>query len=198
MSIDVPDRVRAGGRLRLSGDLSLPGLLSMADLRALPQRTVEVGFACRTSGTRHHRFTGPLLLDVARAAGPVFDASERKDRLRFLVSVLGRDGHHAVLSWGEIDPEFGDVPVLVGVRMDDDDLDARGPHLVVPGDRCGGRHISEVVEIRICADARLWKETPDDLKGMEGVPDRVGRSSPSGAGAADHSGEEPGTAVPLP
>jgi hypothetical protein len=70
--------------------------------------------------------------------------------------VLGRDGHHTVLSWGEIDPELGDTQVLLGLQMDGRDLDEQGPHLVVPGDRSGGRYISRIVEIRICADARLW------------------------------------------
>ncbi|MEZ0072056.1 hypothetical protein [Planotetraspora sp. GP83] len=55
-----------------------------------------------------------------------------------------------------IDPEFGNAEVLVGVWMDGVHLEEQGPHLVVPGDRCGGRHISRIVEIRICADARLW------------------------------------------
>ncbi|WP_371778639.1 hypothetical protein [Streptosporangium subroseum] len=155
-SIDVPESVSARGLVRLMGEVRIPAQLSVADLRVFPQREVEVGFACRTSGMRRHHFTGPLLVEVARAAGPIFDPSERKDRLRFLISVLGRDGHHTVLSWGEIDPEFGDTQVLLGLRMDGRDLDEQGPHLVVPGDRSGGRYISRIVEIRICADARLW------------------------------------------
>ncbi|GII51744.1 hypothetical protein Pth03_01330 [Planotetraspora thailandica] len=115
-----------------------------------------MAFLCRTSGHRRHAFTGPLLLDVLRAAEPAFDADERKDRLRFLVSVLGRDGHRAVLSWGEIDPEFGHVPAVLGLHQDGRDLGDQAPHLVVPGDRCGGRHVSEVVEIRVFADDPLW------------------------------------------
>ncbi|MFC4592110.1 molybdopterin-binding protein [Sphaerisporangium corydalis] len=154
--IDAPADVSVRGRFRLLGDPRRPGGWSVPDLRAIPQREAEVTFACRTSGMRRHHFAGPLLVDVARAAEPTFDPSERKDRLRFLVSVLGADGHHAVLSWGEIDPEFGNVEALVGVRMDGRDLDEQGPHLVVPGDRCGGRQISRIVEIRVCADARLW------------------------------------------
>ncbi|MER6952232.1 molybdopterin-dependent oxidoreductase [Nonomuraea sp. NPDC000554] len=155
-SIDLAAQVRPDGLMRLSGDVREPVRLGMAELRALPQREVVVTFECRTSGPRRHRFTGPLLLDVVREARPLFDPFERKDRLRFLVSVLGRDGHHAVLSWGEIDPEFGNTEALVAVRLDGDDLDRQGPHLVVPGDRCGGRHISRIAEIRVCADNPLW------------------------------------------
>ncbi|MCG5214829.1 molybdopterin-binding protein [Streptosporangium soli] len=146
----------AAGRIRLAGDLSAPKVISVDELRALPRHEVEVTFACRVTGTRRHRFAGPLLVDVARSAEPAFDPAARKDRLRFLVSVLGRDGHHAVLSWGEIDPEFGNVGALVGVWMDGFELDDLAPHLVVPGDRCGGRHISRVAEICVWADDRLW------------------------------------------
>lgn len=148
---------RAGdGRVPLSGALREPGPVSVAALRSMPQREVTVTFECRTSGLRRHHFSGPLLLEVLQAAGPRFDVGERKDRLRFLVSVLGRDGHRAVLSWGEIDPEFGNTAALLAVRMDRRDLDEEGPHLVVPGDRCGGRHISRVAEIKVCADDPLW------------------------------------------
>lgn len=102
--IDLTDGVSPRARMRLAGDLRAPGELSVADLRAMPQRQAEATFLCRTSGVRRHHFTGPLLVDVARMAEPTFDASGRKDRLRFLVSVLGGDGHHAVLSWGRSIP----------------------------------------------------------------------------------------------
>ncbi|MEU8268121.1 hypothetical protein AB0B89_13220 [Sphaerisporangium sp. NPDC049002] len=156
--IGLSDGVSPRARVRLAGDLRAPGQLTVEDLRGMPQREAEATFLCRRSGVRRHHFAGPLLVDVARAAEPTFDASGRKDRLRFLVSVLGGDGHHAVLSWGEIDPEFGNAEVLLAVQMDGRDLDEQGPHLVVPGDRCGGRHISRIVEIRICADASTWSD----------------------------------------
>lgn len=51
--------------------------------------------------------------------GPVFDPARRKDRLRFLIAVTGTDGHRALLSWAEIDPDFADAPVLPAVTMED-------------------------------------------------------------------------------
>lgn len=140
----------------LTGEVREPAWLSMAVLRSMPQRETTVSFECRTSGLRRHYFSGPLLIDVVGSAGPLFDPAERKDRLRFLIAVLGRDGHRTVLSWGEIDPEFGNTAALLAVSMDCRDLDGQGPHLVMPGDRCGARHISQVTDIRVCADDGLW------------------------------------------
>ncbi|MEU1725758.1 hypothetical protein [Nonomuraea sp. NPDC005692] len=130
----------------------------MAALRSMPQRETTVSFECRSSGPRRHYFAGPLLIDVLHAAGPLFDPAERKSRLRFLISVLGRDGHRAVLSWGELDPEFGNTPAMLAVGMDCRALDEQGPHLVLPGDRCGGRHVSGVTGIRVGVDDRLWDQ----------------------------------------
>ncbi|MFF3935556.1 molybdopterin-dependent oxidoreductase [Streptomyces phaeofaciens] len=133
----------------LTGDLARPSRLTVADLRAWPQRQVAVSFECATSGTRRHRFTGPLLHDVLADAGPGFDPARRKDRLRFLIAVTGADGHHALLSWAEVDPDFGRAPVLLAVSVDGTPLDLAGPQLVLPQDRCGARHISGIDAIRV-------------------------------------------------
>ncbi|MFI0238667.1 molybdopterin-dependent oxidoreductase [Streptomyces sp. NPDC016845] len=137
------------GELTLNGDLARPARLTVAGLRAWPQHRAEVDFECATSGVRHHRFSGPRLYDVLSAAGPGFDPVRRKDRLRFLVSVRGADGHHAVLSWAEIDPDFAGAPVLLALSIDDTPLDGPGPQLVLPQDRCGARHISGIDAIQV-------------------------------------------------
>ncbi|MEU6814325.1 molybdopterin-dependent oxidoreductase [Streptomyces sp. NPDC046860] len=133
----------------MTGDLVRPTRLTVPDLHEWPQFRVDVSFECATSGTQRHRFSGPRLYHVLRDAGPEFDPVRRKDRLRFLISVTGADGHRAVLSWAEIDPDFADAPVLLAVAMDGAPLDAAGPQLVLPQDRCGGRHISGITAIRV-------------------------------------------------
>ncbi|MFF8732471.1 molybdopterin-dependent oxidoreductase [Streptomyces sp. NPDC015171] len=150
-------RVRFCGRwstvtlaeLALTGDLVRPARLTVPDLRRWPQHRADVSFDCATSGVQHHRFTGPRLYDVLADAGPGFDPVRRKDRLRFLIAVAGTDGHHALLSWAEIDPDFADAPVLLGVTIDGTALDEEGPQLVLPQDRCGARHISAITTIRV-------------------------------------------------
>ncbi|PTN00345.1 molybdopterin-dependent oxidoreductase [Streptomyces sp. VMFN-G11Ma] len=135
--------------LALSGDLARPARLTVPDLLGWPQHEVRVAFECRTSGVQHHSFAGPLLYDVLSDAGPGFDPLRRKDRLRFLIAVTGTDGHHALLSWAEIDPDFAHAPVLLATNIDGTPLDLAGSQLVLPQDRCGARYISGIRAIRV-------------------------------------------------
>ncbi|MFD7715161.1 molybdopterin-dependent oxidoreductase [Streptomyces sp. NPDC059814] len=132
----------------LLGDVERPATLTVEDLRSgWEQHRAEVVFDCATNGPQHHSFEGPLLRDVVLGAHPVFDARGRKDRSRYLVAVTGGDGHHTVLSWAEVDADFGNVPVLLATGMDGRGLDAAGSHLVVPADRCGARYISAITHV---------------------------------------------------
>ncbi len=103
------------------------GRLAVAELLAWPRHPTRVSVECATRGIQHHTFTGPLLHDVLSSAGPHFDPVRREDRLRFLIAVHGADGHHALLSWAEIDPDFGRAPVLLATTVDDTPLDRAGP-----------------------------------------------------------------------
>ncbi|MFF8510618.1 molybdopterin-dependent oxidoreductase [Streptomyces sp. NPDC015492] len=138
------------GSFAVWGDVAAPATLCVADLReGWEEHRAEVVFDCATAGPQHHTFAGPLLREVMAAARPGFDAARRKERSRFLVSVSGGDGHHTVLSWAELDADFGNAPVLLATRMDDAELDTAGTQLVVPSDRCGARYVSAVTGIWI-------------------------------------------------
>ena len=146
--------VTLAGPFVLQGELRRPTTLTVAALReGWEQHRADVVFDCATSGPQRHTFDGPLLRDVVTAAGPGFDARRRKDRSRFLLAVTGGDGHHTVLSWAEIDADFGDAPVLLATRMDGRALDAQGSQLVVPSDRCGARYVSAITRIWVGACA---------------------------------------------
>ncbi|MGX1758004.1 molybdopterin-dependent oxidoreductase [Streptomyces lydicus] len=132
----------------IRGQLRRPLALTVTQLRERwPQRRAEVVFDCATNGPQHHTFEGPLLREVIDAAEPAFDVRRRKDRSRYVLAVTGRDGHHAALSWAELDADFGDAPVLLATALDGRALDAVGSQLVVPSDRCGARYISAVTGI---------------------------------------------------
>ncbi|BFP53374.1 molybdopterin-dependent oxidoreductase [Streptomyces griseus] len=136
----------------LVGELHRPVTLTVTDLRGRwEQHRAEVTFDCAKEGPQHHTFEGPLLQAVASDAGPAFDVRRRKDRSRFLLSVTGGDGHHAVLSWAEIDADFGDAPVLLATRMEGRPLEPDGSQLVVPRDRCGARYVSSITRVWVGA-----------------------------------------------
>lgn len=133
---------------RLRGNLHRPVAVTVAELREnWTQHHTVVTFDCATSGPQRHTFDGPLLREVVTAAGPTFDTRRRKDRSRYVLAISGGDGHHTVLSWAEIDADFGDAPVLLATAMDGRALDVHGTQLVVPSDRCGARYVSAVTDI---------------------------------------------------
>ncbi|MFF1904935.1 molybdopterin-dependent oxidoreductase [Kitasatospora sp. NPDC058218] len=137
----------ASAKVRLHGHLDRPAELTVEQLRALPAHRVRVSFDCLSEGEQQHGYEGPALWDVLRAAGPRIDFTGRKQRLRFLLSVSGSDGHRAVVSWAEIDPEFGGRRMLLAASMDGAPLDETGPQLVVPDDHCGARYVSGVTAV---------------------------------------------------
>ncbi|MFE5840153.1 molybdopterin-dependent oxidoreductase [Streptomyces niveus] len=146
-----PRSVRTGA-FALRGEVGRPGMLTVADLRqGWEQHHADVVFECASSGPRHHTFEGPLLREVVADARPDFDVRRRRDRSRFLLAVTGGDGHHTVLSWGEIDPDFGAVPALLATTLDGRALDLVGSQLVVPTDRCGARYISAITSVWVGA-----------------------------------------------
>ncbi len=63
----------------------------------------------------------------------------------------GADGYQSVVSWGELDPEFGAEPVLVAWQRDGNGLsDGEGmARLVVPGDKVGGRFVSTLASLEV-------------------------------------------------
>jgi DMSO/TMAO reductase YedYZ molybdopterin-dependent catalytic subunit len=133
--------------LTLHGDLDQPAELTVEQLRRLPAHRARVTFDCRTSGAQQHEFEGPKLWDVLLAAGPRADLATRKARLRYLLTVTGADGHFALLSWAEIDPDFGGQQILLATSIDGKPLDDSGPQLVVPADTCGARYISGITAV---------------------------------------------------
>ncbi|WP_329455635.1 molybdopterin-dependent oxidoreductase [Streptomyces sp. NBC_01497] len=148
----------------LTGEVARPVRLTVGDLRSRwRQRRAEVVFHCLKEGPRRHSFAGPLLREVVADAGPAFGAPGRKARAGLLLGVNGGDGHHTVLSWAEIDADFGDVPMLLATDMDGRALESEGTQLVVPSDHCGARYVSAVTSVRVMAWSRVAALLPGPL-----------------------------------
>lgn len=76
------------------------------------------------------------------------------------LDLTGADGHLALLSWAETDPDFPHAPVLVAVSIDGTPLDLAGPQPVLPQDRCGARHISGLTVIRVDGSYGVRRPVP--------------------------------------
>jgi hypothetical protein len=132
------------GEFVISGDVEQKLVLSTDDLVELPQRTMTVTF--RSGGVPEtHVETGPLLVDVLALAEPRFDPDVPNHRLRFFVEAIDSDLYAAIVAYGEIDPGFGNKPVLLSIEEDGQALVQ--PRLVVPGDIRGGRYVTDIINV---------------------------------------------------
>jgi hypothetical protein len=135
----------AVGVVRLAGDVREPRDLRVEELAAMPQQTVSVEYGSG-SGPQSHTEQGVLLADLLPVE--TLTTTDRKhDELSFGVLAIGSDGYAALVSYGEISPEFGNRGVLLATVEDGAALER--PRLVVPGDVRGGRYVSDVVELRM-------------------------------------------------
>lgn len=134
------------GKFLLLGAVERSQILSVADLEAMPSRTIEVTFRSG-SGVETRTYVGPRLVDVLANAGPRFNPSIKNDKLRHFISVTASDNYRALVAYGEIDPNFENKDVLLATSEDGRSLAAEGPRLVVPGDIAGGRYVTGVVRV---------------------------------------------------
>lgn len=139
----------AGQSIRIfgfSGDVTL----TIDELKALPSETVDVTY---TAGgdEQHHTFTGTSLLGVLEHIGLPFPENAKNPLLQTYLVITANDGYRVVVSGGELDPAFGNVPMLLAWEEDGAPLEgADGPlRLVVPGDTKGGRYVHGIVSIEV-------------------------------------------------
>jgi hypothetical protein len=139
----------AAGVVRLVGDLRDPRDLHIAELATLPQQKVSVRYGS-ASGPRSHVEQGVLLSDLLPVEA-LATTDAKHDELTFGVLATGSDGYAALVSYGEISPDFGNRGILLATSEDGAALER--PRLVVPGDVKGGRQVSEVIELRVVRTA---------------------------------------------
>lgn len=98
-------------------------------------------------------YTGVSLWTLIQDAGLLTDPSIKNDMLRFAVVATGSDGYRAVISLGEIAPQFGNQPDLVAYADTAGQLGTGGSagalRLVVPGDHAGGRYVSNLASLQV-------------------------------------------------
>jgi molybdate transport system substrate-binding protein len=150
-SLDPSIRLTADGALHIDGQVLNPISLSADDLKKnYTPKTVDVTYK-NGDQTVQTSFTGIPLWDILNAAQPNLNADVKNDKLSTFIVATGADGYQSVISWGEIDPEFGNQPILIAYEENGKALDDKtGPfRLVVPGDARGGRYVSQLVDLNL-------------------------------------------------
>ncbi len=136
-----------------AGDLTLTAAagsqsLSLADLAKLPHRTLTV-----QNGHTHasETYSGVPLIDLFSRTGAPTGGDVRGKALSEYIIVTGSDGYRAVLSLGEIEPDFHPGTVLVADAMNGKPLDAKeGPFkLVVSEDTKPARSVHNLVSLEL-------------------------------------------------
>jgi hypothetical protein len=98
-------------------------------------------------------FTGALLWDLLNNSpvnGMVTNPNIKNDILHKVVIVTGTDCYQSVFGAGEFDPSFGDSQIMVAYFTGGQSLGADGfARIVVPGDKEGGRFVSNIANIEV-------------------------------------------------
>ena len=154
--------------VKIDGDVNKPVELSARQIAALPgQQTLNIAYLNHLGVAQTHAETGPSLWTVLSVAAggikvppptPNEYVGEPAAQTTLYVVVVGTDGYETVVSEGEIDPGFGNAPILLGVAEDDvvlanvpyNSTEFKGPaQLVVPTDTHGGRYANQICRIKV-------------------------------------------------
>lgn len=139
----LPSVVRADAVLTGPGGLSVT--LTPEVLAGMPAQEVETTHhGSKGEQTGHYR--GVLLWDVIASQTDLDD--DVKSALRLTILVTARDDHQVAFSIGEIAPDFGSRPVMIGYQLDDAPI-PDGLRMVSPGDVRGARYVKDVVRLEI-------------------------------------------------
>jgi DMSO/TMAO reductase YedYZ molybdopterin-dependent catalytic subunit len=135
--------------IAIKGGVDHPRTLAPADLQHEPQTTVSIS-QHTGHGTLSGSFTGVSLWTLLQEAGVTMEAGKKNDVIHHTVTVTGSDGYNAVLSLGEIAPEFGGDQAMIAWQQDGKPLEGNGfARLIVPGDKAAGRAVGAIATIEV-------------------------------------------------
>ena len=147
------------GEATVSGAVADTSIVTPATLSALNQSTTETPTYLAGPSPVTDTYTGVSLWTLIQDEGLLTNPSIKNDLLRFAVVATGSDGYRAVISLGEIAPQFGNQPDLVAYADTAGQLGPGGSaealRLVVPGDHAGGRYVSNLVSLQVI-DTTAW------------------------------------------
>ncbi|HUL12551.1 MAG TPA: molybdopterin-dependent oxidoreductase [Methylococcaceae bacterium] len=148
----VPAAERYARRFRLGGAVNSPKTFDYTALKQYAPSKANVAYYSGSAGLVTTSYVGVLLYDLLSKAGVITDPDIKNDLNRKYVVITATDCYQTIVSYAEIDPGFGGQPVLVayenadGTPLGSSEGMAR---LVVPGDKKGGRYVSNVKSITV-------------------------------------------------
>lgn len=144
-------------RFRLGGQIQERKTFTLSDLQSLPASKVTVTFQTGR-GQETHTYIGVPLWQLIQSSGglkPSPNPTVKNNLLRQYIAVEATDCYEAVVAVGEIQPNFEGKQVLVAYAEEDASQgqtllsDEGFARLVVPGDRAGGRYVSNIRRILV-------------------------------------------------
>ena len=133
--------------LSVSGSVKTPLVLSVADLKAMPRKTMTVTDERGRTAT----YEGVLIGEVLRRAGvPMGEALKGKALANYVVA-KAKDGYQVVYTVAELDPFVTSGDVLLADTIDGKPFpDAQGPlRIIVPKDKIGARWVRQVEGLEV-------------------------------------------------
>jgi len=153
-----PNTILVDGYVNHPVQLTIEQLAGLGD-----QKAMEIHFVDRLGNTQTHTERGPLLWTVINeAAGGIHTPPPALEQyqgpnpwITLYVVLVATNGYQSLVSEAEIDPGYGNQPVVLSVE-EDGKLMADAPYsntnkapaqLVVPGDYKGGRYANRICRI---------------------------------------------------
>ena len=136
----------------VSGQVTNRAVFNLNNLEQFPPAQANVTYFAAGSVVTES-FTGVLLWDLLNNSpvnGIITDPTIKNDILHKVVIVTGTDCYQSVFGAGEFDPFFGGSQIIVAYATGGQSLGDDGfARIVVPGDKAGGRFVSNIATIKV-------------------------------------------------
>lgn len=145
IAICLPVTALAAPEAVFTGPDGLSVALTVETLASLGPQKVESTYTS-SKGEVSESYTGVLLWDLV-AANTGID-KDVKPALGKTILVTAEDGHQVAFSVGELAPDFGNQPIMIGHIAGGTALQ-NGWRIIAPNDARGARHVKDVVSLEL-------------------------------------------------
>jgi DMSO/TMAO reductase YedYZ molybdopterin-dependent catalytic subunit len=120
---------------------------TLESLQQYPPSRVVVSFFSGSQGLVTKTYLGVPLSDLLNEAEVLLDPTRKNDSLRKYLAISATDCYEVIVALAEILSNFGSQQVLIAYADGDGNplTDEGMARLVVPGDKAGGRFVSNIV-----------------------------------------------------